>query len=143
MSIIAASEWLTAARKYQECCRHTAALLVCHTALHSEWVARQQAATSDMGEALAHMAKLTGSPAVGEMVLSRTNALIRAERTREQAEYDLQDARGALHRAARDALDAEAQELRTSLDQISSDEARAVVLLRLAKVEQLREEVTS
>jgi len=143
MIITPACEWLTLARRYQECCQSTAALVVGHTELHAEWVARQQDATKDMSEALAHLAELTGSATVGEAVLSRTNALIRAERAFSQAEMDRQTAQGALRRAAREALASEAQELRAALDQVSSDEGRAMILVRLAKVEQLREEITS
>jgi len=77
------------------------------------------------------------------MVLSRTNALIRAEKAQSQAHLDLQAAQGALRCAARDALDAEAQELRAALELAPSDEGRALILARLATVEQFRKEATA
>lgn len=143
MSILAACACLTNARRYQEVCQTSYVLFKHLPDLKAEWAARQIEALGHMTEALEHFAKLTGSPTVGEMVLSRTNALIRAEKAQSQAHLDLQAAQSALRCAARDALDAEAQEIRDSLAQAASDEARALLLTRLATVEQFRKEVAA
>lgn len=109
---------------------------------HRGFDQRMADAQQGVASALDKLIALTGSRAVGEQVLARTNALLRAERAASLARYTVEQAVFALRCAAAEALEEEAKSLTVEIDTAADEETRGGLTAQLhrtaAVVEQLR-----